>query len=147
MQRRRRADGGMPSFHWTSHNQVYVPELDQEHQVIFRLAEDVSRAVRSGALLAAIQPKLRELIRRARLHFTHEEKRMVSLRYPGYEWHRRQHDTLRRKVAKLQQSVRQGDREAILPAMEYLAGWLRDHTSVSDRMMTAYLRNHSRPTR
>jgi len=134
----------VPSFKWSHHNEVYVPELDAEHKALFRIADEVSRAMKAGAMLGSVQPLLRDLVRHTRLHFSHEERRMRAERYPSYAWHKGQHDTVRARVAELQRSTRRGDREAVLPAMEFLAGWLQNHTSVTDRMMAAYLRNRTR---
>ena len=40
--------------------------------------------------------------------------------------------------------VEAGESDALEMLMEFLAGWLKDHTSVTDRMMGAYVRNYER---
>lgn len=126
---------------WSAdHNAVCVPEIDEDHQTIFCLADELYQAINEGALLSAVTPRLRELITHTANHFSREERLMRSMRYPAYAWHKAQHDTVRAKVALLERSVEQGDREAVPPALDFLTAWLQTHTAVSDRMMGAFLR-------
>jgi hemerythrin len=40
--------------------------------------------------------------------------------------------------------VETGDADAARLLLHFLAGWLRDHTTLTDRMMAAFVRNHER---
>jgi hemerythrin len=40
--------------------------------------------------------------------------------------------------------VEAGDRQAAKLLLHFLAGWLHDHTTLRDRMMAAFVRNHGR---
>lgn len=131
----------MQGLEWTSErNGVCVPEIDQEHQGIFQLGNDLYQALERGALLTAVEPGLRDLIAHTAGHFSHEERMMRSRRYPSYAWHKGQHDMVRVKLTELEKCLGKGNREAILPALEFLTAWLQTHTAVSDRMMAAFLR-------
>lgn len=131
----------MQCLTWTSnHNAVCVPEIDEDHQTIFRLADELYQAIGEGALLSAVAPRLRELIKHSTDHFSREERLMRSMRYPAYAWHKAQHDTVRAKLASLERCVEKGDREVVPPALDFLTAWLQTHTAVSDRMMGAFLR-------
>ena len=131
----------MQCLEWTAErNAVAVPEIDEEHQALFQLGNILYQAVAEGALLSAVEPELRELIAQTVSHFAREERIMRSKRYPGYGWHKGQHNTVRAKLAALERAIQKGDREAVLPALDYLTAWLQTHTAVSDRMMGAFLR-------
>ena len=69
---------------------------------------------------------------------------MQSVAYPSYGWHKQQHDTVRRRLKLFIPMVESGDKEATELFLEFLAGWLHDHTSVTDRMMASYVRNYER---
>src|SRR5205085_11618171 len=77
-------------------------------------------------------------------HFSHEEWLMQSVAYPSYAWHKQQHETARRRFKLFAPLVEAGDHEAIELFMEFMAGWLHDHTTVTDRMMAANVRNYER---
>ena len=134
----------MGSFKWSKHNAVYLPEFDREHKNIFRMAEQAYEGLMEGARLGSVECLLGDLAKEAKEHFQHEEQRMRSVGYPEYVWHRRQHDAARSVVTQIERGARLGDREAVLEGLESLGTWLRGHTSVADRMMTAYVRDYAR---
>ncbi|HXB67903.1 MAG TPA: hemerythrin family protein [Candidatus Acidoferrales bacterium] len=134
----------MAHFQWNDSNAVYLPELDAEHRSLFLIAGELHKA-----LLARTPPErflavLRKLLAHTEGHFQHEERLMRAVDYPSYGWHRRQHDTVRKRVKLLAQRAAEGDSEAPMLLLEFLDGWLRDHTAFSDRMMASYLRNRER---
>jgi hemerythrin len=126
----------MRHFQWTSEHAVFQPEFDAEHRELFRLGEDLQHAVETDAAAATVEKSVRLLASELEAHLAHEERVMRSAGYSGYEWHKRQHDTARRRVKALA-----ADPDELL---RYLAGWFRDHTGVADRMMAASLRNQGR---
>lgn len=69
---------------------------------------------------------------------------MRSSRYPSYDWHKRQHDAARKRVAQFSARVDANETGAISEMASFLAAWLHDHTGLHDRMMAAYLRNYDR---
>ncbi len=123
---------------------MYVPEIDAEHQQMFRAAAQLRQAVLAGEKPKQLESLVRRLAGEIAGHFLHEEHLMRGSRYPAFEWHRRQHVTARRRIASVRLRIRRGDRQQLFEALESLAGWLRDHTSVADRIAGAYLRNYQR---
>src|ERR1017187_6028407 len=77
-------------------------------------------------------------------HLLHEEGLMRSTRYDAYDWHRQQHDTLRKRLRQFVPLIEDGDRQAALTLIEFLSKWLKDHTALADRMLGAHLRNQDR---
>lgn len=134
----------MQRFKWTKAYAVFVPQVDAEHRNLFRLADALQEAILAKADETQVQEKLRALIAATDDHFAFEERTMRSVRYPSFAWHKQQHDTLRRRVKQLVPQIEGGDREAAFLLLEFLSGWLKDHTGLTDRMLGAYLRNHER---
>ncbi len=131
----------MQSIKWSKEsNGVAVPAIDEEHQRLFELAEEIDKALSEGVMLNSVEEPLRRLIDEAGHHFSHEEKLMKAGRYPAYTWHKGQHDTVRRKIAELDRAAQQQDREAAVQSLDFITAWLKTHTAVSDRMMGAYFR-------
>jgi hemerythrin-like metal-binding protein len=134
----------MRLFHWTQEHAVFQPEFDAEHRELFRLGEELHRAVQAGEDPQATQDTMRLLIAELEAHFAHEERLMRSLRYSGYAWHKKQHDAARRQIQALAAVAGEGDTAAPLDLLRYLSSWFRDHTAVADRMMASALRNAGR---
>jgi len=111
---------------------------------MFRLAGDLREALLAGARTSRVDLLCRQLAAETNSHFSHEERLMRDAAYPAYAWHERQHRTARARLAALDGQVQGGVRELIFEALESLAAWMRDHTSVADRMAGSYLRNYWR---
>jgi hemerythrin-like metal-binding protein len=86
------------------------------------------------------------LIIETRKHFSSEERKMRAARYPSYDWHKQQHNAVRKRIKLYGPRIEAGDLEAAKALLEFFTGWLKDHTALTDRMMGAYLRNHERET-
>jgi hypothetical protein len=77
-------------------------------------------------------------------HFLHEEWLMQSVQYSSYSWHQQQHNTARRRLKLFAPLIESGESEAADLLLEFMERWLQDHTSVTDRMMAAHVRNYER---
>jgi hemerythrin len=66
------------------------------------------------------------------------------MHYTALAWHKSQHDAVRKRAKSALTRMEKGDSAAAGELLEFLAGWLRDHMGVADRMMGAHLRNHQR---
>ncbi|MBS1859710.1 MAG: hemerythrin family protein [Acidobacteria bacterium] len=130
----------MSLFRWGSEHEIYLPEIDAEHRGLFLAGEELHRALAAGATPDRIKEGLHSLLQLTEAHFLHEERLMRASGFEAYEWHRRQHDTLRKRAREIDG----GDNLSVTAALDYLAGWLRDHTSVADRIMAAHIRNWGR---
>jgi len=134
----------MRIFEWSDAYAVDVPKVDEEHRQIFRLCDDLQRAMMAGAPSSEVQLIVDHLVIHAAKHLSHEERMMREAGYGLYAWHRRQHHTARARIKVLERRIRRGDRDAAIDLLDFLFAWLTDHIRLTDRMMGAYLRNHQR---
>ena len=134
----------MRLFKWTRVHAAFVPEIDAEHRTLYRLGDELQQAVMAGAGADRLNTIVQSLIATSEDHFSHEERLMRSSRYPIFAWHKQQHDGARRRLKEFAASVARGDGEAPAELMEYMAHWLKNHVSLTDRMFGAYLRNFER---
>lgn len=134
----------MRSLRWTAEQAIHIPEIDAQHQEMFRIAADLRQALLDGDKTGRVALLCRRLAAEANTHFSHEERLMREAEYPAYAWHERQHRTARSKLGALERDVLQGDWELMFQSLEALACWMRDHVSLADRMAGSYLRNYWR---
>jgi hemerythrin-like metal-binding protein len=104
----------------------------------------LERAAAAGAPQTRIREIVRALVDHAGDHFAHEERLMRAARYQAFEWHKGQHDGMRRRLKQFAEHIAADDREAPAVLLQYVAHWLRDHITVTDRMMSASLRRFER---
>jgi hemerythrin-like metal-binding protein len=134
----------MRIFHWTRAMSVFMPEFDEEHRILYQLAESLHLVWSAGGPSEETIPSVLALLAAAEDHFAHEERLMRDARYPLLNWHRRQHETARNAARPLVARIEAGDRQAVKALLDFLAGWLKDHMAVADRMMAAALRAYAR---
>jgi hemerythrin-like metal-binding protein len=134
----------MRLFHWTRAKSVYIAELDAEHRNLYQIGEELHKACSAGADCDVLLPSVRALLAAAEDHFTHEERMMHAARYALLDWHMQQHGAARNCAKALRARVEAGDREAVEELLEFFSEWLKNHTSVADRMMAAALRAFAR---
>ena len=134
----------MSLFKWSNAHSVYLPEIDAEHRAIYQLGDELHKAVLAGADSAVLQPILVNLRETTEQHFRHEERLMRAIHYTAFDWHKRQHDAVRKRTKAAARRVAAGDSAAAGELVEFLSEWQRGHMAVADRMMSARLRNYLR---
>ncbi|HEV3329976.1 MAG TPA: hemerythrin family protein [Bryobacteraceae bacterium] len=134
----------MRHFRWSKENEVFLAQIDAEHRELFRVADELENAIAAGAPAPRVKTLLHSLVTHVGDHFTHEEWLMQSTAYPSFGWHKEQHETARRRLKLFVPLIEGGEIEAIELFFEFLSGWLEDHTTVTDRMMAAHVRNYER---
>jgi hemerythrin len=131
----------MSLFKWSGAHSVYLPEIDAEHRAIYRLGNELHKALLAGG---EVKPILVNLLESVEQHFLHEERLMRAIHYTSFAWHKSSHDTARKRAKQLAKRIEAGDSAAAEELLKFLSGWLRDHMAVADRMMGARLRNYLR---
>jgi hemerythrin len=134
----------MPLFKWTKAHAVFINEIDAQHRNLIRMADELHRAILAGAETSRTLELLKVLIAAAEDHFTYEERQMRSSQYSAYDWHRQQHDTVRKRINQFVPRIESGEAEAAMLLLEFLSDWLKEHINLTDRMMAAHLRNYYR---
>ena len=134
----------MPLFKWTKAHAVFVSEMDAHHRNLFVMADELHRAILDGADTPRVLELFKSLMAAAEDHFAYEERLMRSSEYSAYQWHKQQHDTVRKRADQFLPRIESGEKEASMLLLEFLSGWLRDHTGLTDRMFGAHLRNYYR---
>jgi hemerythrin-like metal-binding protein len=133
----------MSLIHRSGGYAIFISEIDAEHRMLFRLVDELETAFASRAHKGRGE-LLHSLMSHAQSHFAHEERLMRESRYSALAWHKQQHDGARRQLRRFIKRIEGGDHEAGAELLQYLAGWLKSHVPVTDRMMAAYLRNFER---
>jgi len=139
----------MAFFDWEDAFGVGVLGIDQQHQRLIALINQLHDAIeRSNELatlesvlseLAAVTSVVDELISYTQYHFSTEEGHMLQYAYPGYDEHKAEHEQF---VGKVQDFRRRFDKQKTrlsLDIAEFLMNWWRGHILNSDKKCGAFL--------
>ena len=126
-------------FQWSADCAVGVQQIDQEHQGLFQMFEEMHQAMLEGKGEAILQDLLSRLVNYTLHHFAHEERLMERIGYPDYRRHQIEHAELCSKVRTMQD---RSDLEKVPPGeiLRFLGDWLKYHTTTSDRRIGAYMK-------
>ena len=132
----------MSLFKWSSDYSVYLPEIDAEHRAIYRLGDELHKALLAGADADQLKPILANLLESAEAALpprrASDARHALQRAGVAQEAARRgAQESEGRWRSAWQRAIGRRRRIAEVPLE-----WLRDHISVADRMMGAYLRNY-----
>lgn len=121
------------ALQWTSALSVGVPEIDVQHQELFRRVDRLLDAMlhndrsEAGRLLAFLREFVVE-------HFGAEERLMADLAYPDAEAHVQEHRRFGATLQAVDQAFQaSGPTAAVVLQLEQQAvAWLRDHVYFTD---------------
>ncbi len=127
-------------FVWDEECSVGVSEIDQDHQLLIKLINDLYEATQDGCGGAALLPMFSALKNYTETHFDKEERYMVECNAPDQELHCLEHQQMRDKLSELEERHRKGEAAISLETSIVLRNWLKTHIRVIDRAMAPHLR-------
>jgi hemerythrin len=120
-----------------------IPEIDAQHQELFRRLDALLSAIRGGSSKAEVGNTLAFLGEYAVEHFSGEERIMEELLYPGLADHRAEHRIFAAEFrALLAEHHRDGPTASLVIRVNtQLTSWLRSHVYRTDRALADFLRS------
>ena len=121
------------ALQWTSTLSVGVPEIDAQHQELFRRVDWLLDAVlrRDRVEAAAVLGWLDGFVQE---HFAAEERLMAESGFPEAEQHVQEHRAFAKRLTAIAADhAAQGPSAAVVYALEqHAVGWLMDHVYFAD---------------
>lgn len=135
----------MPLAHWKNDYCTGDTRIDQEHQALFGMVNELDHAIATAASQLQLQTILSTLATHTIEHFQHEEALMQALDYPGYRRHKQVHDNLLAKVTALLKQFKQPEAALADDLTAFLAEWLSHHIQGEDQTMIRFLKARTNP--
>lgn len=129
----------MAFIDWTEKSEVGVKEVDEQHQKLFEMLNELHQATVNGDEQSALANILNEMVDYTVYHFETEEKLFKKYDYPGYDEHKKAHDELTGQAVELLDKFRDGSATISFELLDFLHGWLLDHTTGLDKDMGPFL--------
>lgn len=117
---------------WSNSYSVNIPSMDQEHQRLIDIINNLYAAMRSGRGKDAIGSILDELVDYTKTHFAHEERLMKDAGYEGYDEQKRSHEALISQVVEIQAKFKAGTALS-QEILSFLKNWLVKHIQGLDK--------------
>ena len=132
----------MPFFEWDPRFSVNITEIDQQHKNLIGLINRLHEAMQPGnqrlfdsALkeLVTQASVINEMVSYSHYHFATEEKYMRMYLYPGYEEHKKEHESFIGEVQRFKNDFDGGKVLLSIEIMQFLRKWLGNHILGTDK--------------
>lgn len=124
---------------WNDSLSVNVPVIDEQHQQLVRLINQLHHAMTAGQGSRVLRETLDGLVDYAQVHFADEERYFDASAYPDSAVHKRQHLDFVERVAEFRQAASMGEPMLSLDLMDFLAEWLVEHIQGTDKSYVPYV--------
>jgi hemerythrin-like metal-binding protein len=132
-------------FQWDERLSVGHRGIDNDHQRLVQLIDQLHEAMSQGRGKAGLTKTLDELIAYTRDHFAREEAEMKRIGYAATDAHRAEHAKLVREVLALQSQLKEGGSVSALKVSGFLKNWLVNHIQTADKEFGAALNQSHLP--
>ena len=127
---------------WTDSYLVNIPEIDNQHKVLFKLYNRVAELYSKDSKdEEGLKDLLNRLANYAFRHFETEEKYLHSVNYPKFTLHRSIHQQFRKKIATFSAMKEVNNTYAEL--LDYIGNWIKYHILDEDFQYSIYLKKKS----
>jgi hemerythrin-like metal-binding protein len=120
-------------FKWDESFATHVPEMDEQHKKLFRMVNDLYKAMKAKRAKEALNGIVDELIIYTGKHFGDEEKLLAKVHYPDIAAHKQLHKDLVSKVLDVQKKLKSGQATVGIELLNFLKDWLVNHIKGNDK--------------
>ena len=125
----------MPMIVWSNQFSVGVQEVDQQHQVLVGIVNQLSAALDVQDSDFDSRKVIDELVQYTVYHFGTEERLMREISYAALDRHAGEHQSFVKKVGQLVTQLDHGEGPSLVELLIFLRDWLISHILNSDRDM------------
>jgi hemerythrin-like metal-binding protein len=118
---------------WSPMLAVGVKEIDDQHQKLVALVNQLNDAMHAGKGKEALSPVLNELVRYTAYHFGTEEKLMAKHTYASTTEHKAEHVKFVADVTAFKKKFESGNAMISTEIMNFLRDWLSKHILQTDK--------------
>ena len=124
---------------WENRFSVGIREFDQHHKILFEMINSLIIAKEEKSDIEVVRRTMEQLQNYTIFHFAAEESMMEYFEFEGVEDHALEHQTLLDEVNEFRARLEAHDDVSIDEVLNFLAGWLLDHTLGMDQLYAPFL--------
>lgn len=131
----------MQKLKWTAECRLGNDEIDSQHRLLFAIANELIEIENPKMQAPEMKYLLNHLKNYIETHFAFEEKFMQELKYPGFDEHKKKHDTINRELFEtIKQSQTFTELKSNLDTL--LDMWIRTHILMEDKKYSNWCKSH-----
>lgn len=123
----------MPLIQWNSGYSVKVGEIDQQHQKLINMINELNDAMTKGKGNEILGKIIDGLIAYTQAHFSKEEILFDKLNYPDAAAHKAEHAAFVKKVSDFRDGFQKKQMSVTISVIDFLSDWLTKHICGTDK--------------
>ncbi|MBT4033950.1 MAG: hemerythrin family protein [Candidatus Marinimicrobia bacterium] len=128
---------------WEERFSVGIRQFDQHHKILFEMINSLIFAQEDNSDPEVIKNTLEQLRSYTIFHFIAEEAMLKHFGFEGLDEHIAEHEKLLQQVILYQERITASDGVTLDEILEFLAGWLLDHTLGLDQLYGPFLSRYT----
>jgi hemerythrin len=128
----------MALIQWDNTFSVNVAEIDQQHQKLVALINNLNDAMKLGKGKDILVKIIDELTDYSGNHFAFEEKYFDKFGYPAAASHKLEHTNFVKKVTEFKNGFNSGQVALTIEVMNFLRDWLKNHIQGIDKQYSSF---------
>lgn len=132
----------MPIAFWRDEYLTGEKEIDQQHQYLFTIINELHEAMASGEGEEILGKTLNKLVEYTAEHFITEEALMEKYEYPDILLHKEKHNQLKEDVLVLQKLFEKKEKFLSIKVSQFMTDWLIHHIKGEDLKMINFIKEN-----
>ncbi|MDD5285477.1 MAG: bacteriohemerythrin [Desulfuromonadaceae bacterium] len=128
----------MKGFEWDDSIALGIPAIDNQHKLLFGWVNALNEAIISGDGHEKVGEIIVNLISYVTVHFSDEERLLLSYKYPELISHRKEHDYFVTRLQEIQTSFNDGH-EMEKEFLDFMVEWLVCHIKGTDQEYSRFI--------
>ncbi|MDR0312785.1 MAG: bacteriohemerythrin [Treponema sp.] len=126
---------------WIPEYEVGIKLIDAQHRELVSLANDLYRAcvATDNSIGAVFKEAMSKMVEYVRFHFQAENVLLERIGYPDYQAHRKEHETLIKKILEAAKEYDKGNKLVPNHFVRTLKDWVFSHIAVTDQRFAIYV--------
>ncbi|MDR2718017.1 MAG: bacteriohemerythrin [Treponema sp.] len=126
---------------WSEKYATGIALIDQQHRELVNLTNHLFLACLTGreAIKAIFKDTMHRMVDYVRFHFSTELEMLKRINYPGYDEHKKEHETLVKKILEASNDYDSGKTFTPNSFVRTLKDWVFGHIALTDKHYAAYV--------
>jgi hemerythrin len=127
---------------WSGTFSVGIKLIDDQHKGLLNLVNDLFNHVSGdeASERAYFQKVIQTAVNYVKVHFATEEKIMLATKFPGYQEHKKAHDTFVLTVVDNIRDFQAGKKFSLAGFTKFLKEWVLTHIAIMDKQYFTYFK-------
>ncbi|BBD08792.1 bacteriohemerythrin [Desulfovibrio ferrophilus] len=130
----------MPRIEWNDSLKLGVSEIDEQHEKLIALINDLYDAFTQGKAQDVVDNIVSEAHDYIGYHFSTEQRLMEEHGYPVMDDHIEEHEDYILKSSDYLMASQDSDKNLPQDVLDYLTDWWKSHINGTDRKLTHFLK-------